>query len=83
MKITESELRKFISNLIIETVNNNSLHEGIFSGALKGLARNIPFAGNIAADAHTSTVLDKLDSKISNIERRLTLIEKKISSRTP
>ena len=73
MKLTEKQLRRLIREAILE--NQRELNEGIFGGALKGLFRSIPGVGNIAADAHTSRTFDKLDKKLTSMDKRIRNLE--------
>lgn len=73
MKITKRQLRRIIQEECGHTI---TLDEGWFSGALKGLARAIP-GGSIAADAHTSSVIDDIDERLLGMEKRLAALERR------
>ena len=79
MKISETHLRYVIREAIKDSLNSNQdIHEGIFGGALKGLLRSIPGVGNMAADAHTSKVLDAIDKKLTQMDLRIKALENTI-----
>ena len=88
MKITKRQLRTLIREVCLKNEVNLrhrrlynecsiTLEEGVFSGALKGLMRAIPGVGNVAADAHTSTVLDALDRRLTNMLKRIEALERR------
>ena len=65
---------------VVAMVRGKNIEEGWFSGGLKGLMRSIPGIGNVAADAHTSAVIDELDKKLTNMERRIARLESSTST---
>tara|TARA_Y100000034_G_scaffold119991_1_gene162343 strand:- start:467 stop:733 length:267 start_codon:yes stop_codon:yes gene_type:complete len=85
MKITKRQLRRIIREEALKGRiharrrhagrGRETFEEGIFGGALKGLIRAIPGVGDIAADAHTSSVIDALDEKLTDIVTRLEALE--------
>ena len=93
MKISKMQLKKIVNEQLVATSNkkhrllNEShdvpglesapLQEGWLSGGLKGLLRSVPGLGNIAADGHTSAILDELDAKLNNIVKRLEALEQR------
>ena len=88
MRITRRQLRRIIREECAKSdvglhrrrVHDEysiALEEGVFSGALKGLMRAIPGVGNVAADAHTSTVLDALDRRLTNMLKRIEALERR------
>ena len=78
--VTEATLIRIIRQEILRE-HPELLEEGIFSGALKGLFRSIPGLGNIAADAHTSSVIDGLDDKLTKMDQRIGRLEQFLTRR--
>ena len=62
---------------LTQTELRNIIEEGWFSGGLKGLLRTLVPGGNIAADAHTSEVLEALDKKLTDMENRIAALERR------
>ena len=88
MKISRRQLRRIIREEHARNrarirrgrahaAHSTMLDEGWFSGALKGLVRAVPGFGDMAADAHTSSILDDLDEKLTDIVRRIEALERR------
>ena len=75
MKLTEEKLRSIVRQVLLESKDN--LEEGWFTGALKGMARSLPF-GNEFVDARAEQLMEKLGEKIEDIDKRLKNIESKL-----
>lgn len=71
MKITHRQLRQIIKEELTRSSDKRNINEGIFGGALKGMVRKIPGVGDSIADAHTSSALDELDEKLTEMVDKL------------
>ena len=79
MKITEDKLRKIVRQVLLEN-RDEILSEGWFTGALKGMARALPF-GNEIVDARAEQLMEQLGEKIEDIDQRLKKLESRLGNR--